>query len=334
MPPSRRTGFTLVELLVVIAIIGILIALLLPAVQAAREAARRTQCKNNLKQLALGSLTHNSAHKTLPAGGWFWQWAGDPDMGYTRNQPGGWTYNILPFIEEGSLHEIGRGLTGINRWKALSNMISQPVVALYCPSRRPPQGKQTGGGYINAKPNPPLTSMTDYAANGGQYCPPGTDWVSWGGQIPSSASNAQAALQAILAGGLWPDHFTLKCDGSHCMAKAMRLAEISDGTANTYMIGEKVMNVDDYEQTVTDAGDNQAVMVGYDWDFVRFSVTEPTQDRPGVYDVNRFGSAHPGTFQMAFCDGSVRPIAYTIDLTTHRKLSKRADGAVVNSAAY
>src|SRR5690606_5267675 len=93
-------GLTLIEQLVVIAILGILIALLLPAVQAAREAARRTQCRNNLKQLSLGCMTHESTHRALPAGGWFWNWVGDPDSGFGREQPGGWNYNVLPFIEE------------------------------------------------------------------------------------------------------------------------------------------------------------------------------------------------------------------------------------------
>src|SRR5690349_21627560 len=108
--PLRRScqvGFTLVELLVVIAIIGVLVALLLPAVQAAREAARRTQCANHLEQLSLGALLHEDTHQHLPTGGWNWYWSGDPDRGFDRRQPGGWSYTVLPFIEQKALHDLG-----------------------------------------------------------------------------------------------------------------------------------------------------------------------------------------------------------------------------------
>src|SRR3954469_8325737 len=110
MHRNKRRGFTLVELLVVIAIIGILVALLLPAVQAAREAARRTQCQNHLKQMATGMMLHEAANKFLPVGGWCAVRSGDPDLGYGRAQPGGWPYNILSYIEETALHDMGSGL--------------------------------------------------------------------------------------------------------------------------------------------------------------------------------------------------------------------------------
>ena len=108
---SRR-GFTLVELLVVIAIVGILLALLLPAVQAARESARRGQCKNHLKHLGLAFLAHEQAHGVFPSCGWGGAWVGVPDRGTGRSQSGGWAYQTLPYLEQQALFDIGLGLSG------------------------------------------------------------------------------------------------------------------------------------------------------------------------------------------------------------------------------
>ena len=116
-----RQAFTLVELLVVIAIMGILIARVLPAVQMAYESARRNQCINNLKQMSLAAMNHESAKKFYPSGGWGNNWQGDPDAGFGRHQPGGWAYSCMTFMEAGPLLEQAAGMNynvsaPVNKW--------------------------------------------------------------------------------------------------------------------------------------------------------------------------------------------------------------------------
>src|SRR4051794_8378399 len=136
-----RRGFTLVELLVVIAIIGILVALLLPAVQAAREAARRSECLNHLKQIGVGFLNHESSRKILPGAGWSPWFVGDPLWGTGRKQPGGWMYQILPYVEEQALFDLAsddQKTIITNQQKAAAVTMQQTAVSIYnCPSRRP-----------------------------------------------------------------------------------------------------------------------------------------------------------------------------------------------------
>jgi prepilin-type N-terminal cleavage/methylation domain-containing protein/prepilin-type processing-associated H-X9-DG protein len=157
------SGFTIIELLVVIGVIGVLVALLLPAIHSVRESARRSECSNNLRQLAIGIRSHETAHKTFPTGGWGQDWLGDPDAGYGTKQPGGWIYNILSVIEQDDLRQLGRGLTGPKKQQALQELTQHPVAILYCPSRRPSQlYPYTGGALKNAAP-PSLVAKTDYA---------------------------------------------------------------------------------------------------------------------------------------------------------------------------
>jgi prepilin-type N-terminal cleavage/methylation domain-containing protein len=163
-------GFTLVELLAVITIIGILIALLLPAVQAAREAARRAQCSNNLKQLALGCVAHESATGRYPTDGWGWGWTGDADRGNDWRQPGGWIYNILTYIEQQPLHDLGMGISPWNdqtKKDLHRQRMANPLNTLYCPSRRPAVAYPYTDWIPANASQPGTVGRNDYAGNGG-----------------------------------------------------------------------------------------------------------------------------------------------------------------------
>jgi Protein of unknown function (DUF1559) len=148
--------------------------LLLPAVQAAREAARRTQCQNNLKQIGLAVLNHESTQKYFPSSGWGWRWNGDPDQGYGGKQPGGWIYSVIGFMEESAIRDAGKGVTNAaQRDAVLLAAVGTPVSMFYCPTRRSAIAYplvRNGDLAINllaCKAPRCLVARTDYAINSG-----------------------------------------------------------------------------------------------------------------------------------------------------------------------
>jgi len=342
---SRASGFTLVELLVVITIIGILIALLLPAVQAAREAARRTQCCNKIKQLALGAIGHESANGYFPTGGWGPCWAGVPDGGFGRRQPGGWIYSVLPYIEQQPLHDLGSGAdttTIPTLADCVLQQVGTPLSGLICPSRRDavvyPHGSPGGQRYhyrLGDVTWPPLAGKSDYAANGGTT---GDGSGFWG---PTDYATGIA-----LTAGDWSSHADhTKDTGVVFTHSATTTADITDGASNTYLIGEKYCDPDHYTDGQS-PWDDQSWDIGQDWDTIRWtgSTTKPTdpnfvldnqyffptQDTPGLGQGLAFGSAHSGGFYMAFCDGSVQFMSFQIDPRTHWCLGNRSDDQPVD----
>ena len=323
-------GFTLVELLVVITIIGILISLLLPAVQAAREAARRLQCQNNLKQLGLAMLEHEAANRFFPTSGWGWGWTGDPDRGTGREQPGGWTYPILPNLEQTALWELGRDdqrdvITDTQRDGALQRD-QVPLAAFICPSRRRAvvYPRPRAMSYANGRSVDRAASL-DYAANAGDCTPR----FYWG---PGSIADADSYD--------WNTSSVQDCTGISLPHREITVADVKDGTTNTYMIGEKYLCPDHYYDG-WDNTDDFGVYEGFAHDMNRYCDyydpsggigRTPRQDQTGQLLFNHFGSPHSSGCNFVLCDGSVRPISYSIDPLTHSRLGNRKDGAAIDAS--
>ena len=311
---NRRNGFTLVELLVVIAIIAMLVTLLLPAVQAAREAARMNTCKNSLKQLGLAALNHESAHGHLPAGGWRYDWTADSDRGFGKDQPGTWTFNLLPFLEEAATWEMTadddpNSVTDQQKQGA-GRMQGVALEVLHCPSRREAIAYPQSGAWENSA-GVQAMAKGDYAANGG---------------------DAWQAGAAPRMNGTWEEGRDVG-HGVISQASTIKLRQVSDGTSKTYLIGEKFAEPSLYR---TFARSEHHGQWSYDWGNVRLAARRqlPWRDRdlgtPGGSDagIHHFGGPHQAGFQVVLCDGSVHVIPFDIDGLAHQAYGVRDDGNV------
>lgn len=312
-------GFTLVELLVVIAIVGVLVALLLPAVQAAREAARRIECANNLKQWGLASHLHLDRQGFFPSSGWGWHWVGDPDRGFGRSQPGGWAFNCLPFVEQDAIHRQGAAESGATKLRQIAAANQVVVKFLFCPSRRAPQTRPTnffGGGWrpYNSAPLD-VVVRTDYGGSAGStICYPVTE-----PRFPNTYAEA--------VGFPWT---ASNLDGATFQRSETTPGDVVDGLSNTYLVGEKNVDVDQYDSGLS-GSDNECAYTGFNNDTNRSSATPARRDEPGVERDCGYGAAHSAGWLAVMCDGSVRSLPYSLDDEIHRRLGARDDGLPVQS---
>lgn len=317
-----RLGFTLVELLVVIAIIGMLMGLLLPAVQQAREAARSAQCTNHLKQLVTASMSHVSVQEAYPTGGWHYYMVGDADRGSGASQPGSWYFCILPYMEQMQLYQLsslGENPNSAPSGKKKENgktLITTSIPMFHCPSKRKPKlYAYVNSGTIGKLYNSDSASAVargDYAA-------------SFGDTSGSSETNA-------LTPASYPDAVTFNMTppdstGVVFRFSAVKESEVTDGLTNTIFCGEKYLMPGYYESGQCTA-DNEGVFFGCDNDNQRSSYDRPAQDREGFSSLTMWGSAHSGTLGMAMCDGSVHRMSYAVDLSVWRNRGNREDGNV------
>jgi prepilin-type N-terminal cleavage/methylation domain-containing protein/prepilin-type processing-associated H-X9-DG protein len=328
----RRQGFTLIELLVVIAIIGILIALLLPAVQKIREAAARMQCQNNLHQIGLAMHNHATTYGYFPTAG-----AQSAGLDFQASQYGfetrGWAYQLLPYIEQQPLYDIGQK-SGVYGWNASIGkaMCEVPVKTYQCPSR--------GSRVSYPAPWGSVYAMNDYASVDVEWLSgvdaSGKKTDDWEATVPPSANTPQAFGGIITKGG------QVRTDNPSLTVKYSPVTPVAvtDGLSNRIMVMEKAVWSKAYQPAGPGVGNNPS----WNWDWWELPGWTHDADWPNTRlagnwipllpdNVDRrntsvswefnsslgrpndfgFGSAHTGVVNALFGDGSVHAINMNIN---------------------
>ncbi|MCE9528629.1 MAG: DUF1559 domain-containing protein [Planctomycetales bacterium] len=323
----RRRAFTLIELLVVIAIIGILVALLLPAVQYARESARRTECSNNLAQIGKAIHLHENSLKVLPTGGdhpW-------PDFANYRDPVGGgyygpdmqgvgWAFQILPFMENSNV----MNQRGANDAVTQKLITSTPMQMYFCPSRRrnAHYGTNVLIDYAAACPTNDLSNTDNSSAQSNAL---------WRGSIWSTAYNQNYG--GVIVRTNW-DHYAQSKAGC---TNPITLSNIKDGTSTTMMLGEKRLIPAQY--TTGAWHDDRGWTDGWDPDIIRLTSapfgpdirSQQALDSGTMGDIAyHFGSAHATGMNCAFADGSVKFVPYSINRVNFNRMGHRSDSQNVD----
>jgi prepilin-type N-terminal cleavage/methylation domain-containing protein len=390
---QRRKGFTIVELLVGVAIVAALTAVTLPAIQASRESARLTSCRNNVAQLSKAMIQFEGYYGYFPSGGWSSQWLGVADRPGDSAQPGGWAYGVLPYMEEMATRNIVANVSAGQTATAYNKLVTTPMPGFACPTRRVAQPiATTSTSFLTASGPVSITkaTRTDYAMNSGSKgsCPDLSDFATVitaagkgsgksnkvtichappgnptkgnsisiaisglnghinhdGDRLGSCSSCTQPVFVStpgsVSIGDVWRKMSAAQKlagsngitdlgipdiqDGLVSRMSRLKSASVADGLSNTYLIGEKYVSSNTY-YSGTDSGDGGAMMAGYSSDTARWGYTPPAMDTKASNPA-AFGSGHRAGWNMAYADGMVRTISFSIDPTLHANLSGRNDG--------
>lgn len=312
MRPAKRGGFTLVELLVVIAIIGILVALLLPAIQAAREAARRTQCVNNLKQLAVGVHNYSDTYRTFPSG-YITNFPAPAQEGVLEQSVWGWGALLLPFVEQGPLFsqlDVGNRTLHANLTTTDGRAALQTRLATFvCPSDSGPVLNNFSEAHAD---NPADTNAPHYrryvTSNGTDIIPIAkSNYVG----VACSSVSTTPPVNPVTYG---------PPTGVFYQNSDTRFSDVTDGTSQTLMFGERCFRSYDLNVGAANAlgfspqvsgysSRNRSILgaLGIPYHGINWTLANR------VHQTRGFHSRHPGGAQFALCDGSVRFISENID---------------------
>jgi len=298
--PFARPGFTLIELLVVIAIIAILIGLLVPAVQKVREAAARAQCQNNIKQILLATHAYHDARKLFPGnsqdeGGWDWN--------YQKNRKSwSWLARLLPYIEQGPLFQ--QAGVEVNTFLQSQPLLTTGLQVFFCPSDN------------SASISPSLNRANLQG-------------------VPMSTSNYKGVTGDCWGYGTYrnkPAEGDGLTKGNGIFArgdinKKSNLLSITDGTSNTFLVGEDIPEIDAHCAWFYANGSIGTCAIPPNvMKRPNGTLYDPYNDWPEVYS---FRSRHTGGLNFGFCDGSVRFVSDSIALATYRALATKASGEVI-----
>lgn len=308
--PVHRHGLALLELLVYFAIVGVLVSLLLVAVQRTRESARQVACISNLRQIAIASDLYLTRTGHFVSNGWGFNWGPDHSRGLGPTQPAGWIYQLAFGLDPAAAESFSR-----------SSSSDQPhpyLVIVRCPTRPGPHFGPVGSrlspiNYVRSQTAP----KTDYAINEGDYVT-----RTLGG--PASDDPSVITQYDWSRGSL--------ATGISSQRSRVRPAMVLDGLSHTYLVGEKHVFRDAY-YSGEDPGYDQSCWSGVDLDLNRWTNTAPIPDHWHSRG-RQFGSAHPGVWHITFCDGSVRKFTFDIDVRVHQMHGHRADSGQVVSDPF